>query len=62
MSGGKAGVLMGRDVVEYRTKLEVESFLMREAYLAVEQNYDEANVAALHPMTWELVEMLRKEL
>jgi hypothetical protein len=49
-------------VTEYRTKLEVESFLMREAYLAVEQNYDEANVAALHPMTRELVEMLRKEL
>jgi hypothetical protein len=46
-------------VVELRTTMDVEAWHMREALIAVECDYDEANVASLHPKTRELVAMLK---
>jgi hypothetical protein len=55
--------MMGKVLVppkEIHTALDLECFYYREALLALD--HDELNIAALHPKTRELVEMLRKEV
>jgi hypothetical protein len=41
-------------VVEHRTRMDVEAFFYREALHALEQNFDEANVLAMSPLSQEV--------
>jgi hypothetical protein len=48
-------------VVEYRTKMEVEAFQMREGLIAFEQGYTLANVLSLSPLAQETYRKLKDE-
>jgi hypothetical protein len=47
---------------EFRTALDVEAALLREAEIALLHNYDEKTIRSLHPLTqqtyWKLRELV----
>jgi hypothetical protein len=48
-------------VREYRTKMEIEAFLYREALHALTENFDEANILAMAPLSQEVYWKLKDE-
>ena len=47
-------------VLELKTPLDLECHFYREALIALECNYDEANLASMHPKVQELVRKLKE--
>lgn len=52
----------GGCVIELKTPFDLECHFYREALLALECNYDAANIASMHPKVQELVRKLKEEV